>query len=182
MSEKDKLARDIARLFVKYDLKTWSDLLKTLSTDEFAASEIRTHIEQFAQAARRHKPKANRLRSESIKKKLEALEPEKARPLFNLYQSLRDKELFPKMQHLREFAFAIGMKESLPSKRDQSIRLIVEHLSSLGVELMLERLKHAVSRQTDFDKDYESWFKIIYGGPSAMPSGDNKSSADVDFE
>jgi hypothetical protein len=168
----DALIRDIAKLFVRYELSEWRPVLDSLRMGGEAQRQIADAIEAISAVRPPRKPKAAPRRSNKEAlisgDDILASTPEPRRgALEDLVVALVKKRVLPRAVDLREAHLAVGGKGALPKERQQAVRALIAFLADLSDDRFsaaLESIWHGTSiPKSDLQHDYRRWFSMIYG-------------------
>jgi hypothetical protein len=167
------LVNDLARLVLKYSLADWLPVLEEIAAGGVARKRLRDVVFELVREVHEVPPKRRVARKSTAKRNV----PARPRRSFFATEAARvidDREVVPTLGHLRELAFALGMKAALPSSRDRATDTVVdyldtlpEHQQELTTEL-LRRLKN--TKRQDARRDYQRWFSVILSNSSGSGS------------
>ena len=139
--KQQRLVRDLATLFVKYDLKDWDIVLRELRDSKSMervglANLIEELVNVPVSAAARRKPVKVSVRG---KRKVVPLPQQ----LAAFKTAIGNRELLASQAELRDFAVSLGYKENLPTNRQDAIDRVVSFLSGKPNAAVQEILKRA---------------------------------------
>jgi hypothetical protein len=162
----ETLVKELASLFVKYNLRDWQPVIDELLEGGPRNSKIAHAIEELGSV----RPKAKR----GAGKRAKAVSPAlKLRPthkaiLKPLWQALLDRKVLGTARDLRSFHLAAGVKAAFPASRQRAIELLIHHLNQLSEPdfqaTMTLLSRHRSSDESGFSEDYRRWFEIIFKG------------------
>lgn len=161
----DRLARELASLFVKYSLADWRPLIDELRRSG-SYRPLADGIEQLTQVKVKQ---ATKVRTRSKKKGASIPSAGQYGPIAEELQPLRaalvSKRILHSPSELRMAAEAAGMKADLPSDRPEAIRRLLAHLESLSGPVRNSALSKMaeIGRQSKTDQglEFERWAALI---------------------
>ena len=162
MDRRQALVRDIARLFVKYDLADWRVIIDSLRNRGADYNAIAQAVEDLASKSENSRRLKSQPSAERFLADLSTADPKKAKLLKGLYERLMNKELAPRLADLRELCLRLGIKDKLPAKRDGAVMYVLRHLATLSEEALVSALKEMPVDDRDLQDEYNKWFKMIY--------------------
>lgn len=162
MDKQRELVRDLAKLFVKYDVADWGIVIGALRKGGPEYDAIRRAIEDLASKPRasgrpRKQPGAERLLAE-----LEERDPRRAEVLRELHASLTAKTLAPRLADLRELCLRLSEKDALPNRREDAVLFILRHLSTINERDLMSTLEQVPAKDRNLQDEYNKWFNMIY--------------------
>lgn len=175
----EALVRDLAKLFVRYDLADWKPILDELGPGGRAQSRIAAAIEGLSLIAEggrekvpsRSNPKRKRVAVD--RSLLVKATPERRGALEDLAEGLLARKVLPRAPDVRAAYIAGGGKGPLPKDRPAAVGALLALLIEMSDGRFSEALE-AIWRsshlpETNLKHDYARWFSIIYratGDPS----------------
>ena len=163
-----QLVGDLARIAGKYPPEEWEALLRILE-DPHARGRVTTLLTELMTASR-SRVRATPTGTDRMRSTLEELrvaEPERAETLNQIWNGLRQKDLAPTMASLRAFAAAVGMKESLASRRDLAVNQVVQYLIATPATELERVVELSENSELGSMGDFQSWFELILDKPRA---------------
>ena len=164
MDSRQALIRDLARLFVKYDLEDWQFILNTLREGGPELALLQDAVEDLV--ARGSRPRPFKDSHESVRavfSDLEKKDAEKADILKQLYDLMKKKDTAPRLADIRNFCVAAGIKASPPKRRDDAIVFLIKELARVEDKAFLAHLLRQLPvRDRDLHDEYRGWFRMIY--------------------
>jgi hypothetical protein len=162
MDKQRELVRDLAKLFVKYDVADWRIVIGALRKGGPEYDAIRRAIEDLASKPRaggrlRKQPGAERLLAE-----LQERDPRRAEVLRGLHARLTAKTLAPRLADLRELCLRLSEKDVLPNRREDAVLFILRHLSNMNEEDLVFALEQVPAKDRNLQDEYNRWFHMIY--------------------
>ena len=162
------LVTALARLIVEYPEKDWQTLSERLRNREFM-EELAEAVDGISKLATKSggKQKTKRPTSRrSVLARIAEEDPEKAKILTALRSRLTNKVRPPSLSQIRSLAVAMGMKDHIPSRREQAVDQIVRHLADKTVEEIKTKLHKELPGQRDLGSEYDRWVDLILGARS----------------
>jgi hypothetical protein len=165
MDKQRELVRDLAKLFVKYDLADWRVVIDALRRGGAEYDALRQAIEHLVSKPKaggrpRRQPGAERLLAE-----LEERDPRRAEVMKGLHAHLKAKKLAPRLSDLRELCLRLSVKDALPNRREDAVLFILEHLVSLDEKDLMLALEQIPASDRNLQDEYNKWFQMIYTSP-----------------
>lgn len=162
MDRNQALIRDIARLFVKYDLKDWRVVIDALRKGGPEYNAIGEAIGALATKPRASGKPKKQPGAERFLTELRETDPRKAEVLKGLYDRLTNKDVAPKLADLRELCLHLGVKDSLPKRREDAVLFVLRHFATLNDDALVSALEQIPPKDRNLQDEYNKWFKIIY--------------------
>jgi hypothetical protein len=162
--KQQRLIKDIAELFVKYDARDWSAVVQllTLENSDYLA-DLRDIIGDLTTKTKTPRPATSGPKNGNSKSGSARVKPLTKR-LQTLRSALSAKQAFSTQSELRQFALSLGIKEELTSQRPEAVEQIITYLSSKPDSRVREILKTAKPLghgKTDFNNEFARWAAII---------------------
>lgn len=168
MEKTAALVRDLARLFVKYDLNDWRPIIDALRGATAEYQPLATAITEFCaqpRPARRTQSKANakkRSDADDLLAELKQSDPRRAEVLKSLYNRLALKQIAPTVAELEELCTQIGIPDRLPRRREDVVVAVLRYLASLSDDVFLSTLAQIPEKYRNLQDEYRRWFHIMY--------------------
>jgi hypothetical protein len=170
------LLRDIARLLAKYGPEPFEELAAHLSGGRFL-NDLLMLLETSALAGRRSTRPLGRKRKDqreskglgSLLKQCEDQNPDKARALQKVYESLVSKRLLPTLRQIRDFAKDNGLPPIKATSRDKAIVPLVRGMISMPFEQIVSVLERDSHFEEKGDRTLEGWTNVILGRHGRAP-------------
>ena len=161
-TRKPPLLSEMARLAVEYPEEEWLALGARLRDRQFIdelAGTVGAVAELAAKVSYKNttKPTSRQKTLVQVAKK----DPRKAKLLLTLKSRLTDKADPPPLSQLRDFAAAVGIKDRLPSRRDQAVNHIIRHLMGKTVEQIAAISQIRLPDRRDLGREYHRWVDLI---------------------
>ena len=177
--KRPSLVGEIGRLLVEYPEKDWRALanrLRERSLVEDVAAAIDDLLASDAKRRAKRRTQARRRPREGVIERVARDDVAKAEKLSALKSRLAGKDKRPPLAHVRSFANSLGMKEELPSRRDQAVNQILQYLSAKTTGEIDDILNAAISPRQMEGEEYDRWVKLILGEdpPSATEKQQNR--------
>jgi hypothetical protein len=162
MNKQRELIRDLAKLFVKYDLTDWRIIIDALRKGGSEYDALRQAIEHLASKPEPGSRPRKQAGAERLFAELEERDPRKAEVLTELHARLTAKKLAPRLADLREVCLRLSLKDNLPNRREDAVLFILRHLVSLNEEELVFALKQIPAKDRNLQDEYNKWFQMIY--------------------
>ena len=159
------LVAAIGRLLVEYPEKDWKALARRLR-DRALIEEIATAIDDAIAVVAKSAEKATKEGSKpraSVIAKVAREDAAKAEILYALKSRLTDKGQTGTLAYIRGFASSLGMKEELPSRREQAVNQIVRYLAAKTTGEIEAALRTALPAQRPLGQEFDRWVDLILG-------------------
>jgi len=164
MDSRQALVRDLARLFVKYDLEDWQFVLNALRQGGPDLEMMQKAVDDLTTRGKR--PKAAGARQDGVKEVLAEVEKqdaEKAAILKELHELVRKKEVAPRLADIRDFCVTAGIKANPPKRRDEAVVFLIRELALVEDKPTLkELLRKLPVKDRNLNDEYRGWFRMIY--------------------
>ncbi|QIG79212.1 hypothetical protein [Stakelama tenebrarum] len=162
--KQQRLIKDIASLFVKYDVKDWEVVIGALSsTDTSFKSDLLVLIKEISAEAAKKKSTSKAATKPTNKPAL-SKRKQLTKRLEALRNALASKSAFATTSEIRRFAALIGLKEDLPDSRPEAIEQIISRLADKPddqVKVILSRVNVSQSEKSNFDDEFSRWAAVI---------------------
>jgi hypothetical protein len=157
------LARDLAKLFVKYDFDAWLPIISALTAGEEQRTAIVSAIQQLTaqRPASRASPTKRDDRLGQLIAAVEQTHPNKAEVLKQLRGHIRNRSTKAFIVNAGMFLSKVGAKTAIAKKADDAILSVFKALSELSEEQLLQAVTALVKSQRDLKTEYGKWFDII---------------------
>ena len=159
------MVAEIGRLLVEYPEKDWQALAGRLRNPSLM-DDVAAAIEEAAAMATKSVGKAKKVerkRRGNVLAQVARHDILKAEKLSALKLRLTDKRQGLPLAHIRGLANSLGMKEQLPSRRDQAVNQIVAYLAGKSTAEIDAVLSTAMPPPTRQGEEYDRWVNLILG-------------------
>ncbi|KQW81999.1 hypothetical protein ASC65_12035 [Brevundimonas sp. Root1279] len=174
------MVRDIAALFLKYNLQDWAAVIGEIERgnrhalagairdlSQTAAAELAT-----GRAAVKAKARAKaKGRSKTTVKPVapthvaDPIGEARAAVLEPIRTALHERAIFPTTHDLKALYIAVGIKTPYPKRRDDAVDDVIHHLDRMSQDRYEQALQVLASRDNEGWKrtsdEYAQWYKII---------------------
>ena len=162
------LLADVARLLAKYGPEPFEELAGHFRDERFL-NDLLVLLETSAHAGRRSTRPLGRKRKDQreskglgkLLKQCEAEDPDKARALEKVYESLMSKRLLPTLRQIRDFAKDNGLPPIKATSRDKAIIPLVRGMVSMPFERIVSVLERDSHFEEKGDRTLEGWTNVI---------------------
>ena len=162
MNRRHDLVRDLAKLFVKYNLQDWRVILDALSHGGPELGLLRENIEALAKSGKVRARRRASPRTNAALKALEGEDPQRHKILTAIYEKLKSKEILSTMPEIREYCSKVGIKDKISGGREAAIKLIIIHLSLAELDKIEDIFSYQAKPDRDLLDEYRNWFDMIY--------------------
>jgi hypothetical protein len=159
---------EIARLLTKYGPEPFEELARHIRDERFL-NDLLVLLETSAHAGRRStRPLGTKRKAKTeskglgkLLKQCEAEDPDKARALEKVYESLMSKRLLPTLRQIRDFAKDNGLPPIKATSRDKAIVPLVRGMVSMPSERIVSVLERDSHFEEKGDRTLEGWTNVI---------------------
>jgi hypothetical protein len=167
------LIRDLAQLALKYSADDWSPILRELADDSPTRILIRAAIEEVVKEAQLAS-KRSKARHRTQRPQKKAVRTPRSKFGDSVAEIIENRRVVPTLGHLRQIAFAVGMKAALPSSRDRAANDLINYLETFPAHkqaMVLDLLgRLEPGKRQDAREDYQRWFSVILSNPGRSNS------------
>ncbi len=162
------LLEDIVRLLKKYGPEPFEELAGQIRDGRFL-NDLLILVETSAIAGRRSTRPLGRKRKDQreskglgkLLKQCEDQDPDKARALQKVYESLVSKRLLPTLRQIRDFAKDNGLPPIKATSREKAIVPLVRGMISMPFEQIVSVLERDSHFEEKGDRTLEGWTNVI---------------------
>lgn len=163
----DALVRDLAVLFVRYDLTAWQPIIDELHSGSSIQKRIAEAIEALAGAGHIKAPRQARKRITNFEPAFwQQIPTNRQGALEDLGVALLAKRVLSKAADLRAAYLLAGGKGILPKDREQAVKVLIAMLAELSDTRFSDTLQNiwrdSQVTEADLKQEYSRWFNIIY--------------------
>lgn len=161
MDKQHELVRDLAKLFVKYDMNDWRVVIDILRKGGPEYETLIRAIEELSTKRGAARKAAQRPRTDRLLEELAESNPRRAELLKGLMEKLESKALAPRLADLRELCLGLGIKETLPKRREDAIAFVLKQFAEMPDDALYRALEQIPARDRDLQDEYNRWFRMI---------------------
>lgn len=155
---KQGLVRDIAKLFLKYQLEDWeflADLLRRGGPDYADIASALVEIKQRTPGARPKRGTAT-LRFDAD------VDSNRAELLRKIYKDLSPASAGPKQSDIHDLYIRAGGKKKQIHGREAALQMFLMQISKLPDDMFKSALQSLSEKRRNLRDEYNKWFSIIY--------------------
>jgi len=159
----EALVRDVARLFLKYDLEDWRSFLGMLRESGPDYDLICGAIEEIASKRGKQSREVKTKTSSAANRLPKDIDDTRALLLSKVQNEISSKSDQWSLGELRNVYLRSGGKDPLPAKKRDAIRAFILRLARLPNDVFSKSVQGILDRNTNLQEEYSKWFQMIYG-------------------